>query len=169
MAYLRRSATHPAAARCGVPRRLLAMLYDSLIVIALLFIAALAALPLAGGTQQVMRDPVYTAWILGVWFFYLGWCWTHGGQTVGLRAWRVRLHPIRGGTVGWRACAIRFGVSLLSAAALGAGFWWAWTNDERATWHDLASGTRLRRVAEAGAAGSDRTAQDVDDDHGKQQ
>jgi len=130
--------------RCGVGRRLLAMLYDSLIVLALAFVAGLLALLPDGGHRQFFRDPLYTAWILGVWFAYLGWCWTHGGQTVGLRAWRARLIVPYGGPVSWRASAVRFLVSLLSAAPLGAGFWWAWTNEERATWHDIASGTRLQ-------------------------
>jgi uncharacterized RDD family membrane protein YckC len=126
---------------CGLVRRGLAMLYDSLIVLALLIIAGSVALPLTGDRVQAGRDPFFTLYLAGVWFFYLGWCWIHGGQTMGMRAWRVHLRAET--TVGWRASALRFGVSLLSAACLGLGFWLSLLRPDRACWHDRASGTRL--------------------------
>lgn len=134
------------------------MLYDSLLVIALLLLAGSIALPLTGATQQAFRDPLYTVYLAGVWFLYLGWCWTHGGQTLGLRAWKVRIVADEDGPVGWRASAIRFSVSLLSAAIFGAGFWAAWLHPQRATWHDRASRTRCVRLGPP----SDRASQDQD-------
>jgi len=150
---------------CGLVRRCLVMVYDALIVIALLFIAALLALPFTGDRAQVLHDPWYTAWIMGVWFAYFGWCWTQGGQTLGMRAWRVRICSDQGGRIGWWAALLRFAVSCVSAAALGLGFLWAWTNPQRASWHDLASRTRLRYTPRPPRrrAASHRTAQDVDD------
>jgi uncharacterized RDD family membrane protein YckC len=106
------------------------MLYDALIVLGLLIIAGALALPITGDRVQA-----------GVWFTYLGWCWTHGGQTLGLRAWRVRLEADH--AVGWRTSALRFLVSLLSAGCLGLGFWLSLLRSDRACWHDRASGTRL--------------------------
>lgn len=149
---------------CGLGRRCLVMLYDALIVVALLFIGGLVVLPLTGGDARFLRDPVFTVWIAGLWFAYLGWCWTHGGQTVGMRAWRVGICTVDGAAVGWRASAIRFSVSWLSTLALGAGFLWAWTNPDRAAWHDLASRTRLRRVTSR----SDRAAKEEDDPNRQQ-
>ena len=156
---------------CGLLRRCLVMLYDALVVIALLFIAALVALPVTGDRVRVLHDPWYTAWIMGAWFLYLGWCWTQGGQTLGMRAWRVRICTDRAGKVAWPAALLRFAVSLFSAAALGLGFLWAWSNPQRATWHDLASRTRLRctpRPPRRGAT-SHRAAQDENDHRGQQQ
>jgi len=37
----------------------------------------------------------------------------------------------------------------LSLLAAGLGFWWAWIDPDRLTWHDRASGTRLLRVRKA--------------------
>lgn len=131
---------------CGLPRLALVMLYDALVVVALWFLAGLAALPLTGGGRQVLHDPLLTAWVLLVWFAYLAWCWTHGGQTVGMRAWKVRITGSGGESVSWRSAVVRFGVALVSAACLGAGFWWALADPLSRTWHDRASGTRLVRA-----------------------
>lgn len=135
------------------------MLYDSLLVIALLLLAGSIALPVTGASQQAFRDPLYTLYLAGVWFLYLGWCWTHGGQTLGLRAWKARIVAEDDQPVGWRASGIRFLVSLLSTVLLGAGFWTAWLHPRRATWHDRASGTRCIRHDPQ----SDRAPQDQDD------
>ena len=34
----------------------------------------------------------------------------------------------------------------LSLLLGGLGFWWAWVDRQRLTWHDRASGTRLLRI-----------------------
>lgn len=144
---------------CGLARRLLAMLYDSLVITALLVLAGALALPLTGASQQALRDVPYTFYLAGVWFLYLGWCWTHGGQTLGMRAWKIHINGADGGPVSWRAAGLRFAVSLVSAAAAGAGFGLSLLHPQRSCWHDRASNTRLV-VADSA---SDRLAQHQDD------
>ena len=72
--------------------------------------------------------------------------WRRGGQTLGMRPWRLRLVAVDGGIPGWKALWLRYAVGLLSLLAGGLGFWWAWFDPGRRTWHDRASGTRLLRV-----------------------
>jgi len=121
------------------------MFYDAVAVLALLLLAT--ALAMLAGFREVtaLRDPLFTAWLLLVWFLYLGLCWRGGGMTVGMRAWRIVIENDAGARPGWGACLLRFAVSLLSAAAAGLGFAWALLRRDRRTWHDLASGTRLWR------------------------
>ena len=52
-----------------------------------------------------------------------------------------------GGKPTWRALWIRYAVGSASLLAAGLGFWWAWIDRDRLTWHDRASGTRMRREA----------------------
>jgi len=137
----------PEFAPCGLGRRCLVMLYDGLIVVALLMLAAAVALPLDRGQQQAGVDFLYTTYLLGVWFLYLAWNWRRAGMTLGMRAWRVRLLAEDGKPLGWFRCAIRFGVSLASFAVLGAGFAWSLADPRRRCWHDRASRTRLVMVA----------------------
>ncbi|NIV31049.1 MAG: RDD family protein, partial [Anaerolineae bacterium] len=116
---------------CGMGRRLLIMVYDGLVVVALLILAGAIALPITGSEQQAFRDPLYTLYLIAVWFAYLGWCWTRGGQTVGMRAWKARIVTLEGHPPGWRASSIRFVMSLLSALPLAAGFWMSVLHRER--------------------------------------
>jgi uncharacterized RDD family membrane protein YckC len=137
------AATTPRPA--GLGRRALAMGYDALAVIALWMLATAIIVPFADPQPRALRDPLFTAWLVAVWFTYLGWCWRRG-MTLGLRAWKLRVESVRPGAVGWGQCAVRFAVSLVSAAALLAGFWWAWFDPERRCWHDRASDTRVVRT-----------------------
>lgn len=138
-------------APCSLPRRLLAMLYDALVVIGLLLIATALASPFDQGNQQALRDPWFTLYLLGVWYAYLALGWTRGGMTLGMRAWRIRLRSEDGGPVTWKFGLLRFAVSLLSAGSFGLGFLWALFDPKQRAWHDIASKTRLYRSA----AGSD--------------
>ena len=130
---------------CGLGRRLLVMLYDAVVVIALLLLATGLALLAGSGKVTAGQDAWFTAYLLLAWFLYLGWCWRRG-MTVGMRAWRVVIEREDGSAPGWGACLVRFAVSLLSAACLGLGFAWSLFDPDRLTWHDRASGTRFLRV-----------------------
>ena len=121
------------------------MVYDFAIVISLLMLATLLAMLVGFSDRMAMKDPVYTAFLLSIWFFYLAWCWHKGGMTVGMRAWRVTIEDESGNRPGWGRSTIRFLASLLSTAAAGIGFLWALGDSRNRTWHDILSGTRLVR------------------------
>jgi len=131
---------------CGLPRRLLIMLYDGLVVIALMMFATALLLPFTSGSVVAGKDPAFTACLAAIWFLYLAWCWRHGGMTLGMRAWKVKLTSDYGSVPSWKQCSIRFAASLLSAALLGAGFISALFEGDRGTWHDRLSKTRLVRT-----------------------
>lgn len=134
---------------CALPRRLLIMLYDFLPALAIVFIAALVALPLTGDRVNVgltsVPDAFYTLYILAAWFAYYGVCWVYSGQTLGMRAWKTEVVTEDGHPPGWRASLIRFVSAFLSFAPAGLGLWAALLRDDRACWHDRLSGTRLQR------------------------
>ena len=130
---------------CGLTRRLLVMLYDLVVVIGILMLAAALAIILQTGNQVAGRDLLYTLYLLAIWFIYLSWCWRNGGMTLGMRAWRVQLITDQGARPDWLQCVIRFFGSWISAALLGAGFVWCLWDDDKKTWHDLWSKSRLIR------------------------
>jgi uncharacterized RDD family membrane protein YckC len=132
-----------AALPCGLLRHLAIMIYDAFVVISLLMLATMLAMLAGFGGRTAMRDPVYTAYLLVVWFLYLAWCWHRGGMTIGMRAWRVKIEDIHGHRPGWIASLVRFGISLISAAFAGLGFLWPLFNADKRTWHDMVSRTRL--------------------------
>lgn len=130
---------------CGLGRRVLAMIYDALVVVALLLLATALALLAGSGKVTAGRDPLFSLYLSTVWFLYFAWCWRRGGMTVGMRAWRIVLSSEDGSHVGWGQCAIRFLVAILSAACLLLGFLWALFDSSKRTWHDRASRTVLLR------------------------
>jgi uncharacterized RDD family membrane protein YckC len=75
--------------------------------------------------------------------------WRRGGQTLGMRPWRLKVIAADGQRAGMGALALRYTVATLSLAALGLGFWWSLFERERRTWHDLASRTVLVRLEPA--------------------
>ena len=121
------------------------MVYDCAIVISLLMLATMLAMLVGFSDPMAMKDPVFTIYLLSIWFIYLTWCWHKGGMTVGMRAWRVRIEDENGNRPSWRKSTIRFLASLLSTAAAGIGFLWALGDSRNRTWHDFLSGTRLVR------------------------
>ena len=121
------------------------MVYDFAIVISLLMLATMLAMLVGFSDRMAMKDPVYTAYLLSIWFIYLTWCWHKGGMTVGMRAWRVRIEDENGNRPSWGKSTIRFLAALLSATAAGIGFLWALGDSNNRTWHDILSGTRLVR------------------------
>lgn len=130
-----------------IGRRLLALFYDFFPLLALWFLAA-TAFTLGHG------DAVRGGWLGGLEFsvfvliagLYATLSWRRGGQTIGMRAWRLRVCRHDDKPPGTAALWLRFGVGCLSLAALGLGFWWAWFDRDRLTWHDHASRTRLLRI-----------------------
>ncbi|MGZ8218134.1 RDD family protein [Methylomagnum sp.] len=133
-------------APAGLLRRLAAMLYDALLLAGVLFAATLVILPLRGGEAFRAHDPIFSVYLLGVAFLFLGWFWTHGGQTLGMRAWRIRLQSSDGGPASWRQATVRYLFALISGACLGLGFLWIALDPHKRGWHDLASGTRIVRL-----------------------
>ena len=134
---------------CGLLCRFLVMLYDTIVIMALLMFATALALLLPLGNFTAGKDPVYTLYLFLVWFLYLAWCWRHGGMTLGMRVWKVVLLTESGRPADWRLCFVRFAGSLLSALPLGAGFAWSIFDEQQRAWHDRLSRSRLVRIRAA--------------------
>ncbi len=142
---------------CRLPRRLAAIVYDSIILIALLFFAALPPTLLYGeGTTETVAVLLMRLYLLTVAFAFFGGFWTHGGQTLGMRAWHIRVVDMEGKSIGWGRALTRFMLAIISWAVAGAGFWWSLIDRERLAWHDRFSGSRLVHMARdrSGTAGN---------------
>lgn len=148
-------------------RRLGAVCYDTLLLVAVLFIAGL---PLPLVPEAVRFEPwvryAMFAYLLGVSFVFFGWFWTHGGQTLGMRAWRLRVVTADGEALAWRQAWRRFVWALVSWAVLGLGFVWSLVDAQRRTWHDRASATRLVTTARPSPAPQKQHA-DPHEQHGR--
>lgn len=138
----------------GLWRRLAAGFYDLLLLVALWFVIGFVLAIVETSLQPPdMRGeirPLVPAdiapfvtlpflWLVSVLFY--GWFWRHGGQTLGMKTWRLRLVTVDDRLPSWRVVLLRAAVGTLSLACLGLGFFWVLV-DGRA-WHDRVSGTRV--------------------------
>lgn len=134
---------------CGLLRRLAAILYDTLLLLAVLFVASALWLIPTGGEAPKGDDPLRTIYLILVSFGFFAWFWSHGGQTLGMRAWRIRLRNRNPGQVSLWQLMLRFIIAIISWLAFGLGFLWSLIDKEKLTWHDRYSMTELVVIPKA--------------------
>lgn len=153
----------------GFFKRLLIIIYDGLLVFAVIFFTSAV---LMGLFQWLAPSSIYLApsdldnpslrelsslgRLLGgalvglncllVSFFFYAWFWTHGGQTLGMRAWNLYLIKPDGKFIDWPTAAKRYLIALVSWAALGLGFTWILLNRDKLSWHDILTNTKIVHV-----------------------
>jgi len=124
------------------------MAYDWLLLASLLFAVTLVLIIVRGGTPIASGTLWYSLLMIAVAFSFYGWCWTHGGQTLGLRAWKLRVVTAEGGPLSWRSAAARFAASATLLLPPGLGLVWSLINSDRRCWHDRLSRTRIDRESD---------------------
>lgn len=125
----------------GLAQRLGGMLYEALLLFAVAFFAGFAFLFASGAAPLegwLLR--AHQAFLAAVFAAYFLWCWLRGGQTLAMKAWRVRLI----GVTPARAL-LRF-VYALVLVPTGVSILWALVDPERQFLHDRLAGTRLVRA-----------------------
>ena len=138
--------TAPLPQPAGLLRRLGAIVYDGLLLAGLLMLASALWLPITGGEAVQRGTPLFLLfqlYLLAVCFAFFVWFWTHGGQTLGMRTWRLRVSQPGGEPITLTQAVKRFAFALLSWLPAGLGFLWSLLDRERRAWHDIASGTVL--------------------------
>ena len=125
-------------------RRVAAMLYDGLLVLALLFLATLPFVALRGGEPVEANENLLYRLVLCliVYGFFVGF-WTRSGRTLGMQSWRLQLEAMDGGEIDIRTGTVRFFAALVSWVPAGLGYLWSLWDKDRLTWHDRISGTRI--------------------------
>ena len=124
-------------------RRVAVMIYESLVLSAVLLVAFVPVSLVAGGEVPAQFKPLLTLYALLVSFVYFAWQWVRLGQTLAMKTWKVKVVRTDGGPLSWRDAALRFGAALVSWVPFGLGYWWVALDDENLAWHDRWSGTRL--------------------------
>jgi len=125
----------------GLARRLACLLYEAVLVFAVAFFAGFAFLFASGGVPlEGWVLLAHQALVVAVLAGYFLWCWLRGGQTLAMKAWRIRLV----GVTPRRALA-RFALALVLVPT-GIGILWALVDRDRQFLHDRLAGTRLARA-----------------------
>lgn len=128
----------------GLARRLAAIVYDTLILTAVMIPATALWLPF---TKAAIEPATrwFQLYLASILLSYFVGFWWRRGQTIGMVAWRFRVVADDGAAVTLMQAALRALTAPFSWVALGAGFLWSLADRHRRGWHDLLSNTRLER------------------------
>jgi uncharacterized RDD family membrane protein YckC len=129
-------------------KRLGAMFYDFLLfgsaILVVGFISMLAITSLTG-IENVAPGSIFAKlffiYLLFLGYLFFGWFWTHGGQTLGMRAWRLEVMTLDGHSINWVQALFRYIYSIISWVPLGAGYLWMLFDKNKLTFHDRISQT----------------------------
>ena len=119
-------------------RRIAAFLYDCLLLIAIYFVITAAAIYLNNG--QAIQHWSYKLFLVVVAFVFFDWFWRHGGQTLGMRAWRIRLEGINQESITFKQSLHRYFAGLF---AFGITLIFMFGNSSQQALHDKLSKTKI--------------------------
>jgi len=135
----------------SLPRRLVAMVYDTFLVLPLVMLSVALCLgahtllvgsPPENTVVQLNANLVRFVALVTVMVFFSAF-WMRSGQTLGMQAWRIKLVSVRGDRVTAVQAILRCLGAALSAAALGLGYLWCLVDRQGRCWHDYLSGSKL--------------------------
>lgn len=142
----------PASTPAPLRLRIAAAIYDLFPLLGLWMLTTGAALLAVHGAVDVAHPPLayrsaLRLALLVVTAAYFVISWARGGQTIGMRAWRLRVVGADGKSLPWPRALLRFAVALVALLALGIGFAWCLLDRERRGWHDLAAHSLMVHLA----------------------
>jgi uncharacterized RDD family membrane protein YckC len=126
-------------------RRLLCVLYDGVLLSAVLVVAAFPFVILTRSLDTTLARPllqVYLLLVAGV-YFTLFW---QKGQTLAMKTWKLRLETLTGSRPSWGQVWLRYVLAGANIAALGLGWWSALFRTDRQFLQDHWAGTRLTKT-----------------------
>jgi uncharacterized RDD family membrane protein YckC len=150
----------------SLARRLAAMAYESLIVSAILVVASLGFMGAATSRLEGPARHLFQGYLFLVLGLYFVWCWRRGGQTLPMKAWKLRVVRRDGTPLDTPRAVLRYVLAFLalgSSAAAAAALWrepgtalawlvlapgvltllWSLVDPERQFLHDRLAGTRI--------------------------
>jgi len=135
----------PTPESASLFRRLAAFSYDLLLLAALIFCFTLIVLALRGGREIPPGSLWFDACLIAIAAGFFAGFWVHGGQTLGMRAWRIRVIGDDGVTIDWQRALTRFAAAVVAVLPAGLGLWWSAFDPRGRGWHDRWAHTRVVR------------------------
>src|SRR5690242_12129084 len=110
-----------AAQTPGFGRRLACLLYEALVVLAVLLIGFLLPQAALSGFGVVASGKMLWVPVFGLLMVYFVWFWINGGQTLAMKTWKLRVIDTGGGPLRPLQAVLRYLAAWPSFALLGIG------------------------------------------------
>ena len=88
--------------------RLFCMVYESMLLFGVVFIGAWLFSTLMQQRHALAMRNELQVWLFILLGFYFAWFWTHGGQTLAMKTWRIKLIRKDGATLSWQQAVMRY-------------------------------------------------------------
>ncbi len=131
-------------------KKLIAWVYDLLGALAIFILSLVVGyllvliitLPWAENSEAVSallsQNPLWLIYLAASVQYYYVWCWVKGGQTVGMKTWRLKLCKPDGSLLSWKEAYIRSFISLG-----GLAIFWSLFDSEKRGIHDIFCDSRV--------------------------
>ncbi len=152
-------------------RRIICLIYDFLLILAVLFIASFIFHFIFSDTQAAYFKPLFQFYLFTIMGYYFTWFWTHGGQTLAMQTWKMRIVSADGHGLTKKQAVTRYlfsltgifffvivnylfpinfvsyhQLALVSVLIFGSGFIWALFDPDHQYLHDRLAGTRIIKL-----------------------
>lgn len=125
---------------------MLCLLYDFLLLFAIIFMASLLFVPLFSNIEPAYFKPLYQFYLLTVMGVYFIWFWTHGGQTLAMQTWKFRIVDTKGERITKKQAITRYLLALIVYPIFFIGLIWMFFDRDRQFLHDRIAGTRIIKL-----------------------
>lgn len=98
---------------------------------------------IGAATGAVAGSRVLLAHLFLLLLLYFAWQWLHGGQTLAMKTWKIRVVSADGSPLRPAQALLRFAAAWPGTVLFGAGFLWAFLDPDGQYLHDRIAGTRL--------------------------
>ena len=133
----------PPHAPATVGRRALCLIYEALLLTAVVFIGSFPFVMLAHGADRDFARPLFQLYLVALTGLYFVGQWRRGGQTLAMKTWQMRVVTRDGAPLTLAHALRRFAFALPGSLLFGAGFLWALVDRERLFLHDRLAGTKI--------------------------
>ncbi|MCC8995810.1 MAG: RDD family protein [Nitrosomonas sp.] len=133
----------------GIPKlwqRLLCLLYDFLLLFAVIFMASLVFVPLFSSIDPLYFKPFYQFYLLTIMGVYFIWFWTHGGQTLAMQTWKLRIVDSKGQSITKKQAITRYLLALVLYPFFFITLIWMFFDRDRQFLHDRIAGTKVIKL-----------------------
>lgn len=127
----------------GIGRRLASMLYEGLVVFAILLIGFWLPQALLAGIGLGLSPRLLWLHVGVLLMVYFVWFWLHGGQTLPMKTWKLRIANPDGSPPRPMQALLRYLAAWPSVLLFGIGVLWALVDKDRQFLHDRIAGTRI--------------------------
>lgn len=133
----------------GIPKlwqRLLCLLYDFLLLFAVIFMASLVFVPLFSSIDPLYFKPFYQFYLLTIMGVYFIWFWTHGGQTLAMQTWKLRIVDSKDQSITKKQAITRYLLALVLYPFFFITLIWMFFDRDRQFLHDRIAGTKVIKL-----------------------